>query len=132
MFDVNNVKINGAFYELFESTFSDDFFKILASMRSTPRLTSMRKRKVEDLTDDEKEELLSENIRIAALMKKNTGRIAYIGTKLNKKDYKCSYEDYLSFLATTDASDFQNPEIITAIWEKVNADQKVPDSVKNA
>lgn len=132
MFNVDEVKINGAFYELFETTFGDDFFQIVAELRSSPRLTGLRKRKEEDLDDGQKEELFQENLRVAAIMKKQSARIAYIGNKLFKKDYRCSYEDYLEWLASTDVMDFQNAEVIQSLWSKVTADQQVPKSVKNA
>jgi hypothetical protein len=38
----------------------------------------------------------------------------------------------MTFLASCDASDFLNPEISAKIWEKINIDQSVPKSAKNA
>ena len=132
MFDASKIEINGAFYELFESTYGDDFFDIISSLRPSPRITNLRKKKEEELTAEQKDELFAENLRMASIMKKQTARIAYIGSKLYKKDFKCSYEDYLSWLTTTDAYDFQQPEVIQEIWGKVTNDQKEPRSVKNA
>lgn len=131
MFDTEKIVINGAFYEMFESTFGEDFFTILSSLRQNPRITALRQKKAEELSDIEKEELLKANVQVGALMKKYTPRIAYIGSKLYKKEYKGSYDDYIAFLATTDASDFLNAEIIAKVWEKINLDQAVPKSVKN-
>ena len=132
MIDLTKITINGAFYELFESTFGDDFFGIIASMRSTPRLNSFRKKKEEELTAEQKDELFADNLRMASIMKKQSARIAYIGSKLYKKDYSCSYDDYIDYLTTTDAVDFQNPEVIKGLWDKITADQTEPKSVKNA
>lgn len=133
MLDLDKIIINGAFYELFEKTFGDDFFTIIAQMRSTPRIAGFRKKKEEELTSEQKEELFADNLRMASIMKKQSGRIAYIGNKLFKKEYTtCSYSDYLDWLAGTNAVDFQNPEIIQKIWDKVTADQAMPKSVKNA
>ena len=131
MFDTEKIVINGAFYEMFETTFGEDFFTILSSLRQNPRITALRQKKAEELSDFEKEELLKANVQVGALMKKYTPRIAYIGSKLYKKEYKGSYDDYIAFLATTDASDFLNAEIIAKVWEKINLDQAVPKSVKN-
>lgn len=131
MFDTEKIVINGAFYEMFETTFGEDFFTILSSLRQNPRITALRQKKAEELSDIEKEELLKANVQVGALMKKYTPRIAYIGSKLYKKEYKGSYDDYIAFLATTDASDFLNAEIIAKVWEKINLDQAVPKSVKN-
>lgn len=161
MFDANEMEINAAFYELFETTFGEDFFEVLASMRPTKRIASLRSRqkmislnlkkangesltedetellaknpgKWQELSEEEQEELLKWNIRTGALMKKQTPRIAYIGMKLHKREYRGSMQDYYAFLASCDASDFLNPEIITKVWEKVNIDQSLPKSVKNA
>ena len=132
MFDINKIEINGAFYEIFESTFNEDFFEIVASLRATPRIQSLRKKKEEELSAEQKEELFTENLRMASIMKKQTARIAYVGSKLYKKDYKASYEDYLAWLTTTDATDFQDAQVIQEVWAKVTADQKAPKSVKNA
>ena len=161
MFDVNKIEINAAFYELFETTFGEDFFEILASMRPSKRIASLRSRKkmislnlkkangeelteeeekllaknpgkFQELSEEEEEELLKANLALGSLMKKCTPRIAYIGSKLYRHEYRGSREDYFSFLATCDASDFLNPEIITQVWEKVNFDRALPKSVKNA
>lgn len=130
MFDTSKVVINGAFYEMYESCFGDDFFVILASMRQTPRIQAMRKRT--DLSESEKEEVLQANVKLGAIMKKQTPRIAYIGHKLYLKQFEVSYNDYLSFLTETDASDFLDAEVIKKIWEKIHLDQKTPRSAKNA
>ena len=132
MFDTTKIKINGAFYEMYENVFGDDFFVILASLRQSPRLVQLRKKAEADLTENEKEELLEANLKVAGIMKKCTPRIAYIGSKLYKSQYNGSYEDFLAFLATCEVSDFLNPEIISAVWEKIHLDQKTPNSVKNA
>lgn len=132
MFDINKIAINAAFYELFETTFGEDFFKILADLRPTPRIAKLRKMKKEDLSEEDATELMNANISLAAIMKKNTSRIAYIGSKLNKKDFNCNYNDYLRFLSENDSADFFNQEFITKVWEKINADQTGPKSVKNA
>lgn len=129
---LDEIIINAAFYEMFENVFGEDFFGVIASMRSTPRIQRLRSKDEDKLTDDEKEELMSANIELAKVMKKYTSRIAYIGNKLYKRQYTGSYEDYLAFLASCDSSDFLNPDNINAIWGKISADQKLPDSVKNA
>lgn len=160
-FNIDKIEINAAFYELFETTFGEDFFEILAKMRPTKRIASLRSRKRmvmlnikkangetlteeeqklleknpgkwQDLSEEEAEELMKANIETGALMKKCTPRIAYIGSKLYKHEYRGSKEDYYSFLATYDASEFLKEEVITKIWEKVNLDQAIPKSVKNA
>lgn len=128
---INEIIVNAAFYEMFENIFGEDFFGVIASMRSNPRIARLRSKDAEKLTDEEKEELMSANIELAKIMKKYTSRIAYVGHKLYLKQYNGSYEDYLSFLATCDSSDFLNPENINAIWDKISKDQKLPDSVKN-
>ena len=161
MFNVDNIEINAAFYELFETTFNEDFFNVLAGMRPTKRIASLRSRKKmidlnvkktlgeelteeeeellkknpgkwQALTEEEEEVLTAWNIKTGALMKKQTPRIAYIGTKLHKKEYRGSMQDYYTFLASFDASDFLNPEIIENVWKKINIDQSIPKSVKNA
>lgn len=129
---LDEIIINAAFYEMFENVFGEDFFGVIASMRSNPRISRLRSKEEDKLTDEEKEELMSANIELAKIMKKYTSRIAYIGNKLYKKQYTGSYEDYLSFLATCDSSDFLDPETINGIWDKISKDQKLPDSVKNA
>ena len=161
MFNIDEMEINAAFYELFETTFGEDFFDVLASMRPTKRIASLRSRqkmislnlkkangeelteeeeqllkknpgKWQELTEEEQEELLKWNIKTGTLMKKQTPRIAYIGVKLHKREYRGSMQDYYAFLAGCDASDFLNTEIIAKVWEKVNLDQSLPKSVKNA
>lgn len=132
MFDASKIEVNAAFYEMFESTFNEDFFGILATLRTTPRIERLRKKKDEDLTDSEKEELFNHNLEMASIMKKQSGRIAYIGTKLARKQYNCSYEDYLAFLSENNSYVFQDPDVIKQIWDKVTKDQIVPGSVKNA
>lgn len=130
MFDISKFEINAAFYEMFENIFGEDFFTILASMRQSPKIAHLRKK--ENLTDDEKALLEQANIGLAKTMKKYTSRIAYIGTKLYKKQYSGSYEDFLAFLAENDSSAFLKTEIISEIWGKISDDQNVPRSVKNA
>ncbi len=132
MFDTNKMEINAAFYELFESVFGEDFFSILVSMRPTPRISHLRSKKLEELTSEEQEEVLKFNASVASKMNKYSPRIAYIGTKLYNKQYGGSYQDYLAFLASCDASAFLNQETIKAIWEKISLDQAVPKSAKNA
>lgn len=132
MFDVKKIEINAAFYELFESTFGEDFFNILASLRQSPRIIKLRAKKEDTLTEAEKEELFQSNLKMAGIMKKQSARIAYIGWKLAQKNYTCSYEDYLGFLADNCSAVFQDAEVIKEIWDKVTQDQAVPTSVKNA
>lgn len=160
-FDIEKMEINAAFYELFETTFGEDFFEILAKLRPSNRIASLRSRKKmvllnlkkangetlteeeqklldknpgkwKDLSEEESEELMKFNIKTGALMKKFTPRIAYIGSKLYRHEYRGSKEDYYTFLATYDASEFLKEEVITKIWEKVNLDQAIPKSAKNA
>lgn len=131
-FDIEKIEINAAFYEIFESVFNEDFFSIMASLRRSPRIARLSKSKEEDLTEADKEELLNANVELGAKMRKYAPRIAYVGSKLYKKQYNGSYSDYLSFLAECDASAFMNAEIIAKLWEKINIDQKVPESAKNA
>lgn len=151
MFNTDNVEINAAFYELFESVFHEDFFEVLTSVRPSNRITALRKRatkivKVEEdgkeiekkvidislLDEGEQAELTEYNLKAGGKMKKYTSRIAYIGTLLHDKKYNGSFKEYMVFLASCDASDFLNPEITAKIWEKINIDQAVPKSVKNA
>lgn len=132
MFDTEKITINAAFYEMFENIFEEDFFVILTNLRQSPRILALRKKNAEELSEEEQEELLKENLKLSGLMKKYTPRIAYIGTKLYNKQFNGSYDDYLKFLSNCEASDFLNPEIISKVWGKINLDQKVPDSVKNA
>lgn len=161
MFNIDEIEINAAFYELFETTFGDDFFEVLASLRPTKKIASLRSRqqmislnlkkdngeelteeeekllannpgKWKELTEEEQDELFKWKIKTSAIMKKQTPRIAYIGTKLHKREYRGSMQDYYAFLAGCDASDFLNPETIEKVWEKVHLDQSLPKSVKNA
>lgn len=132
MFDTNNIEINAAFYELYEDIFGDDFFVILSSMKPNGRITSLRAHKVEELSEDEQAEVMRFNVSLGAKMKKITPRIAYVGSLLHNKKYHGSYEDYMAFLASCDATDFLNPQITKEVWEKINLDQSVPKSVKNA
>lgn len=131
MFDTKKITINAAFYELFQKTFNEDFFTILASMKPDATITKLRTKKEEELTEDEAKLLFDANLEAASIMKTQTARIAYIGSKLYRHDYKCSYLDYIEFLSTCESSDFYDPEVIAAVWEKVTADQKVPNNVKN-
>ena len=132
-FDVKNVEINGAFYEMFERVFKEDFFQILTGMRPSPKIKRLSAMPKEYKLSEEEEEMMTEwRVKQGATMRKYTGRIAYIGTKLHKKEYNGSYEDYMSFLAAEDASVFLNPEVSSEIWKKINLDQKTPESVKNA
>lgn len=159
-FDINKITINAAFYELYENVFGEDFFDILSEMRPTNRITSLRSRKKmialnlkkangeeltkeeiklleknpgkwQELSEEENEELTKANLELSAITKKNTSRIAYIGSKLYKHEYKGSREEYYSFLASYNSSAFLNEENIKNIWEKINEDQAVPKSVKN-
>lgn len=159
-FDINKIEINGAFYELFESVFGEDFFAVLDEMRPTKRIASLRSRakmislnlkkangeslteeeqklldknpgKWQELSEEELEELQKANLATGLLMKKCTPRIAYIGSKLYRHEYRGSKEDYYTFLASVDSSEFLKQETITKIWEKINVDQALPKSVKN-
>lgn len=132
MLDTNKIVINAAFYELFESTFGEDFFNVINALRSTPEITRLREKNENDLTDEEREKLETANLEMAKIMKKYTSRIAYIGSKLYAKNYNCSYDDFVRFLTTCEASDFYDPEIITTLWDKITKDQTMPSSVKNA
>lgn len=129
---LNDITINAAFYELFESTFGEDFFTVLASMKQSPRITNLRKKDAKDLTEEEKEELDMSNLELASVMKKYTPRIAYIGRKLYMKKFSCSYADYLCFLSECESSTFLDPEVIASTWELITKDQIMPSSVKNA
>lgn len=126
--DIKNIEINAAFYELFETTFNEDFFTILAKLWKNPHIMQLKNKKADELTESEKTEL----VEISGLTKKYTPRIAYIGNLLYKHQYHGSYDDYLTFLANCNSSDLYEQEFIKAIWEKVIADQKPPQSVKNA
>ena len=75
--------------------------------------------------------MIAANLELAKIMKKYTSRICYIGNLLYKKKYNGSYDDFLNYLATCDASDFMDADIISAVWQKVTNDQMVPKSVKN-
>jgi len=160
-FDIEKMEINAAFYELFETVFSEDFFDVLSKIRPTNRIASLRSRvqmislnnkkanneplteaeekllaknpgKWQELSEEEQEELFQYNLSASKLMKKHTPRIAYIGTKLFKHEYRGSMDDYYAFLAENDASEFLKTETIKAVWDKVHLDQAVPKSVKNA
>ena len=153
MFDIEKIEINAAFYELFESVFGEDFFTVLAQIRPSGRIQALRARatkivKEEDeetheivektkmdlslLDDSEQKEVVDYNLQVGLKTKKYTSRIAYIGSLLFKKKYNGSMNDYYSWLASFDASVFNDPEITKQIWEKIRLDQKVPDSAKNA
>ena len=84
------------------------------------------------LDEDDQNTLMEYNIKVGGKMKKYTPRIAYIGTLLHDRKYSGSYNGFMTFLASCDASDFLNPEISAKIWEKINIDQSVPKSAKNA
>lgn len=160
-FDIEKMEINAAFYELFETVFGEDFFDVLSKIRPTNRIASLRSRvqmislnnkkanneplteaeekllaknpgKWQELSEEEQEELFQYNLSASKLMKKHTPRIAYIGTKLFKHEYRGSMDDYYTFLAENDASEFLKTETIKAVWDKVHLDQAVPKSVKNA
>lgn len=160
-FDIKKIEINAAFYELFENTFGEDFFEILAKLRPTKRIASLRSRKKmvtlnlkkangetlteeeqklleknpgkwQDLSEEEAEELMNANLEVGTITKRMTPRIAYIGSKLYKHEYRGSMDEYYSFLANYDASEFLKEEVIKEIWEKVTLDQAIPKSAKNA
>lgn len=151
MFDVSKIEINAAFYEVFESVFGEDFFSVLTKVRPNGRIQALRSRAtklvkekdengetvekaIQDYTvldEDEQKEITDYNISVGLLMRKYTSRIAYIGSLLFKKKYNGSKEDYYGWLATQEPGAFINNETMSAIWEKVNLDQKVPVSVKN-
>lgn len=126
--DINNITINAAFYEVYENVFDEDFFSILTKLLKNPRIVHLRNKKIDELTDAEKAEL----IEVSGLTKKYTPRIAYIGNLLYKKQFNGSYQDYLSFLSSLETSELYEDSFVKAIWEKVIADQKLPNSVKNA
>ena len=153
MFDIEKIEINAAFYELFESVFDEDFFAVLTTIRPSRRIQALRTRatKIVKETDEktgetvektkmdysvldegEQKEIMDYNIKAGIKSKKYTSRIAYIGSLLYKKKYNGSMNDYYSWLASFDASVFNDPEISKQIWEKITKDQKVPDSAKNA
>lgn len=126
--NINEIVINAAFYELFESVFNEDFFVVLTRLWKNPRIVKLRGKKPDELTDSEKAEL----IEVSGLTKKYTPRIAYIGNLLYKKQFNGSYQDYLLFLSTCNSSELYEQETITKIWEMVVKDQTMPNSVKNA
>lgn len=132
MFDTSKIEINAAFYELYESVFDDDFFVILTSMNPSGRMKVLRAKKADELTEDEKSEVLKFNASLLSKYNRLTPRVAYIGTLLHQKKYNGSHEDYMAFLAECDASDFLNPEVQGEIWKKINLDQALPKSAKNA
>ena len=84
------------------------------------------------LDEAEQKEVVDYNIQTGIKSKKYTSRIAYIGSLLYKKKYNGSMNDYYSWLASFDASVFNDKEVIAQIWEKITKDQKIPDSAKNA
>lgn len=151
MFDVNKIEINAAFYEVYESVFDEDFFGIMTKIRPNGRIQALKTRatkfvkdkdengetvekKVEDysvLDEDEQKEITDYNISAGLIMRKTTSRIAYIGSLLFKKKYNGSKEDYYSWLATCEPGAFIDKDTMSAIWEKINLDQKVPASAKN-
>lgn len=133
-FDVEKIEINAAFYELFESVFGEDFFTILTSLKATPRVLALSKKMKdgEELSEDEKMEILESNKNTFPVMQRYTSRIAYIGTKLYERQYSGSKTDYYAFLAEYDSSVFLDKDVISKVWEKVNKDRKTPDSAKNA
>ena len=126
--DINNITINAAFYEVYENVFNEDFFSILTKLLKNPRIVHLRNKKIDELTDAEKAEL----IEVSGLTKKYTPRIAYIGNLLYRKQFNGSYQDFLSFLSSLETSELYEDSFVKAIWEKVIADQKLPNSVKNA
>ena len=128
---IEEITINAAFYELFENIFGEDFFGVITSLKSTPRIKMLRNKNAEELTEEENDELMEANLAMAAIMKKYTSRIAYIGNKLYKKQYTGSYDDYVKFLAECDSGTFLDPDFIAAIWKKITDDQTIPKSVKN-
>lgn len=132
MFDIEKFEINAAFYEIFENVFNEDFFSVLVSVRPSQRVASLMKKKAEELSEDESREVMDYKVKAGTKMSKYAPRVAYIGTKLYNKQYGGSYQDFLMFLATCETSDFRKPEVVSKIWAKVNDDQAVPNSVKNA
>ena len=108
--DINKITINAAFYELFESTFNEDFFVVLTKLWKNPRIVNLKNKKADELTDAEKAELLE----VSSLTKKYTPRIAYIGNLLYKKQFNGSYQDYLSFLASCNSSELYEKEFISS------------------
>lgn len=132
MFDIEKIEINAAFYELFENVFGEDFFSVLAKMRPSARITNLRLKKVEELDESEQAEVMDFNLKLGIMMKKYSPRVAYIGSLLYKKQYNGSYNGYMDFLASCDSAAFLDAETIKVIWEKINLDQNLPKSVKNA
>lgn len=129
---IEEIRINAAFYEIFENVFKEDFFDVIASLKSTPKIAKLRSKKAEELTEAESDELMTANLKMAATMKKYTSRIAYIGNLLYKKQYVGSYDGYLKFLAENESANFLDPDFIAAVWEMITNDQAGPKSVKNA
>lgn len=149
--DINKIEINAAFYELFESVFGEDFFTVLTTVRPSGRIQALRTRATELikttdengetverpkenlslLSEDEQKEIMDWKLKAGLKAKRYTSRIAYIGSLLFKKKYNGSLEDYYMWLSSFDASTFNDPKVTQQIWEKVNKDQKVPDSAKN-
>lgn len=132
MFDVNTMEINAAFYELFEVAFDEDFFEVLTRIRPSNRIKALKEKAPDELTQEEQQEVLTYNTAAGLKMQRYTPKIAYIGTKLKSKNYSVSYKDYLMFLGEHDFGDFLNKETIAEIWKKINLDQTLPKSVKNA
>lgn len=132
MFNVNNIEINAAFYELYEVAFDEDFFEILAKLRPSNRIKALKEKNVDELTQEEAQEVLTYNTQAGLKMQKITPKIAYIGTKLKFKNYSVSYKDYLMFLGEYEFGYFLNKEISAEIWKKIQLDQALPKSVKNA
>lgn len=132
MFNVEEMEINAAFYELFENVFDEDFFSVLAKIRPSARVKRLKEKDPEQLTEEEQSEIVAYNLSAGMITKKYTSRVAYIGSLLYRKKYTGSYTDYMAWLASCDASDFLNPEITQRVWEKIRLDQNLPRSVKNA
>lgn len=132
MFDLNTMEINAAFYELFEVAFDEDFFDVLAKLRPSNRIKALKQKNPDELTPEDAQEVMSYNTTAGLKMQKYTPKIAYIGTKLKSKNYSVSYKDYLMFLAEHDFGEFLKKETTAGIWEKINLDQALPKSVKNA
>lgn len=131
MIKIEDLDINAAFYEMFERTFGEDFFSILSSLKSNPYFDGLRQKKAEDLSAEEAEALLKDNLRMSSIMRNQTSRITYIAWKLKRKEYKTSYEDFIAFLATCDATMFMDPDFIAGVWGLIANDRMMPKSVKN-
>ena len=127
MFDINKIEINAAFYELFESRATE----MIKEKDENGETVERPKENLALLSEDEQKEVMEWKLRAGLKAKKYTSRIAYIGSLLFKKKYNGSLEDYYMWLSSFDASTFNDPKVTQQIWEKVNKDQKVPDSAKN-